>query len=185
MNHCRLLRATFVVALLFPLMMFPNGLVSADTYQWVDKNGNLGFTDSIEKVPPQYRKSMKRIEGGSPPSGSPSTPPRTPPSAPNSNTAAPGGLSDDPYAVWQERMNQTRTELEDLKMKRQKAQEEHIALRRQLWYQWGFVDADIDAKVLAKISALDQQIRDKEYELSTTIPDEARRAGVPLSVLTR
>ena len=91
----------------------------------------------------------------------------------------------DPSAVWRQRMTAARAELEELRAKRQKAEEEHIALRRQLWYRWGFIDADVDAKMLAKINELDQRIRDKEYEINTAIPDEARRAGVPPGALSQ
>src|SRR2546428_14141273 len=35
---------------------------AAETYQWTDKDGTVGFTDSLEKVPPQHRQSAKRLE---------------------------------------------------------------------------------------------------------------------------
>ena len=45
------------------------------------------------------------------------------------------------------------------------------------------MDDEQFAKQLAKIRDLDQQVRDKEYELTSSIPDEARRANVPPSIL--
>ena len=156
---------------------------AAETYQWTDKDGTVGFTDSLEKVPPQYRQSAKRLEEIKESTKSFQRVP-TPPSRSTTMPSAPTDQGD-PSAVLRQRMTAARAELEELRAKRQKAEEEHIALRRQLWYRWGFIDADVDAKMLAKINELDQRIRDKEYEINTAIPDEARRAGVPPGALSQ
>jgi hypothetical protein len=172
-----------VLALAACLVLLRPDPASAEMYQWTDKDGNVGFTDSLEKVPPQYRQSAKRLEETKESTKSFQRVP-TPPSRSNTMPSAPTDQGD-PSAVLRQRMTAARAELEELRAKRQKAEEEHIALRRQLWYRWGFIDADVDAKMLAKISELDQRIRDKEYEINTTIPDEAHRAGVPPGALSQ
>src|SRR5437879_12663590 len=53
---------TSAIALAACLLLLLHNPASAETYQWTDKDGNVGFTDSLEKVPPQYRKSAKRVE---------------------------------------------------------------------------------------------------------------------------
>ena len=87
------------------------------------------------------------------------------------------------YSAWLERIDKARKDLQELKVQRQKAENERIRMLRQVWYQWGFVDDEQFTKQLAKIRDLDQQIRDKEYELTSAVPDEARRANPPPSVL--
>ncbi len=94
----------------------------------------------------------------------------------------------DPYAVWRQRMAAARAELEELRAKRQKAQEEYdnlLFLRRNQQLRSYRVDPDTEAEAASKISALDQRIRDKEYDINTAIPDQARRAGVPPGALSQ
>ena len=45
----------------------------AETYRWTDKDGNVGYADSLQKVPSQYREAAKRVEKESP-SGSSTKP---------------------------------------------------------------------------------------------------------------
>ena len=44
------------------------------------------------------------------------------------------------------------------------------------------IDPEKEAQTAAALTELEQLIRDKEYEITTAIPDEARRAGVPSRV---
>jgi hypothetical protein len=48
-----------------------------------------------------------------------------------------------------------------------------------------FSDSASDAKYRTRLAELDQQISQKEQELNTTIPDEARKAGIPPGVLNQ
>jgi hypothetical protein len=157
MNHRYRIPSTGAIALAACLVLLLHNPAAAESYQWTDKDGNVGFTDSLEKVPPQYRKSAQRMEERGP-SRTFQTVPSTPDSGPATSIESPS--SEDFYAAWRSRLDTARAELEELKAKRQKAKEEY------------------------DISELDQQVRDKEYEITTTIPDEARRAGVPPSVLS-
>lgn len=146
-----------------------------DTYQWTDDRGNVGFTDSLEKVPPKYRKSAKKFKPGSP---------QKAPTPPATGGFIPGESQEAVNEVWRDRMSRARAELDDLKVQRQKAQEEYESQRHGL-FRWGFADPDVEAKASAKLSDLDQRIRDKEHELTVTIPDEARQAGVPPGALNQ
>ena len=168
--------AVFAMASLF--VFFLNTPVSAETYQWTDKNGSVGFADSLEKVPPEYRKSAKRLQENK--SGKNS---QTVPGTPESGYTAPSeySLSQDPD-YWRARILAAHEQLEGLKAQRQKAQEEWEYQRRGL-FRWGFADPEIEAKASGKLQELDQQIRNKEHELSN-MTDEARRAGVPSSALS-
>jgi hypothetical protein len=183
MNHryARLLPCAMALAACLVLLL--HDPASAETYQWTDKDGTVGFADSLEKVPPQYRKSAKRLEETK---ASTKTFQRVP-TPPGRNDTMPSAPTDqgDPYAAWRQRMTTARIELEELKAKRQQAQEEYDNLLHRRNMQSRPLDPDTEAKAASKISELDQRIRKKEYEINTAIPDEARRAGVSPDVLSQ
>ncbi len=181
MNRRSRIPLTGAIALAACLGLLLPDPASAETYRWTDKDGNVGFTDSLEKVPPQYRKSAKRMEE----KGSTKTFQRVPEPPGRDNTMPAPADQGDPYAGWHERINATRASLENLKAQRQKAQAEYDDLLRQRNLRSYPVDPEQEAKAAAAISEIDQRIRDKEYEITTTIPDEARQAGVPSSVLSQ
>jgi len=174
---------TSAIALAACLLLLLHNPASAETYQWTDKDGNVGFTDSLEKVPPQYRKSAKRVDETK---ESTKTFQRVP-TPPGRNNTMPSAPTDqgDPYAVWRQRMTAARADLEELRSKRQKAQEEYDNLLFRRNQQSRPLDPDTEAKATSKISELDQRIRNKEYEINTAIPDEARRAGVSPDALSQ
>jgi hypothetical protein len=82
-------------------------------------------------------------------------------------------------------MSRARAELQDLKDQRQAAQEEYDALLRRRNMQSRPLESDVEPKASSKVNDLDQRIRDKEHELTVTIPDEARQAGVPPNALAQ
>jgi hypothetical protein len=159
----------------------PSTLALADTYRWTDKNGNVGFADSLQKVPPQYRESARRTDGKSSPQSKTF---QTVPSDPTGGTGALPEDSEEMYAVWRDRMNIARGDLEQLKVQREAAQKEYDALRGERFGKL-FADPEVDAKYRARLTELDEQIKEKELALSTTLPDEARKAGVPPGMLSQ
>ena len=165
------------------LVLLLHNPVSAETYQWTDKDGNVGFADSLEKVPPKYRPSAKRLDESK---ESTKTFQRVP-SAPGRNNTMPPSPSDQgaPYAAWRGRLEAARAELEELKAKRRKAQEEYDNLLYLRHMRSRNLDPETEAQAASKISELDKQVRAKEYEVNTAIPDEARRAGVPPGMLSQ
>jgi hypothetical protein len=164
------------------IAVFATAVCLADTYRWVDKNGNVGFADSLQQVPQQYRESARRLDSKS---GGPSTKPlQIVPSLPQSNADAPATDSEDPYATWRARVREARSDLEQLKSQREATQKEYDTLRGE-GYGRLFSDPAPDARYRARLAELDQQISQKEQELNTTLPDEARKAGIPPGVLTQ
>jgi hypothetical protein len=159
----------------------------ATIYQWTDEHGTVGFSDDLQRVPPEHRKSAKRLEEKSSRTmlATPAITNRIVPDRPVIAPAEAGPIVSDAdrYAAWLGRVDKARKDLQELKVQRQKAEDESIRMLRQVWYQWGFVDDGQFATHLAKIRDLDQQIRDKEYEIGSTIPDQARRASIPPGLL--
>src|SRR5881396_571320 len=119
MTHRSSIPLTGALALAACLGLLLPDPAAAETYQWTDKDGNVGFTDSLEKVPPQYRKSAKRVEETKESTKTFQRVP-TPPGRSNTMPSAPTDQGD-PYAVWRDRVQRARAELEELRSKRQKA----------------------------------------------------------------
>ena len=181
MKRIRMLPSALVLALAAACLLLADGPALGDTYEWVDRNGNVGYADSLESVPAPYRKSAKRIQDKKD-KGKPQTAP--------SISGSDGGMSplpslEEAYAPWLNRIRTARAELDTLKVQREKAQAAYDDLLRQRNLRSNMVDPETEAKATAAISEIDQKIRDKEYEINTTIPDQARQSGVPSSVLSQ
>ncbi len=160
----------------FLMLAFANP-VSAETYQWTDKNGSVGFADSLEKVPPEYRKSAKRLqEKGS--SGNFQTVPGAPESGGIPSEYPPAQDPD----YWREQILAAQQQLEQLRAQRQQAQQAYDNLLLQQ-FRGNRLEPDSETKASSRIRDLDQQIREKEREISN-MTDEARRAGIPSSALS-
>ncbi|TAL11600.1 MAG: DUF4124 domain-containing protein [Nitrospirae bacterium] len=175
------LASTGTILLVFTVFLLD--AAAADTYQWVDENGTVWFADSLDKVPPEYRAwayhNRKKVQEG---------PSVTTPGDPKSEAVPspePSAGSKDPYARWQERIAKARVELDTLRKKHRAAQSAHQDILVQLRSRGSRIDPDKEAQAAATVKELEQRIRDKEYEITTTIPDEARRAGVPSGVLSQ
>jgi hypothetical protein len=89
------------------------------------------------------------------------------------------------YAPWKERIRVARAELDGLKAKRQNAQAVHDDILSQWRVRGSRVDPEKEAQASAAVKELDQLIRDKEYEITATILEQARHAGVPSGVLSQ
>ena len=177
LSHCR---TRFICALVCAsfLVLFLDSPVSAETYRWTDKNGSVGFADSLEKVPPEYRKSAKRLDEKKTGKNF-----QTVPGAPESGYTAPSEyspLQDPDY--WRERLLAAHEQFEQLKTQRQQAQQAYDNLLIQQ-FRGNRLDPDSETKASSRIRDLEQQIRDKEREISA-ITEEARQAGVPSSAIS-
>ena len=173
---------TKIAAATSVIAVFAASVCLAETYRWTDKNGNVGFADSLQQVPQEYRESAKRLD--SPSGGSSTKPLQIIPSPPQSNTDVPAMDPEETYATWRERARQARADLEQLKLQRDATQKEYDKLRGE-GYGKVFSDAAADEKYRARLTELDQQITQKEQEITTTLPDQARKAGVPPGVLNQ
>jgi hypothetical protein len=74
------------------LLVLWAGGVSAETWEWIDAQGTVSFTDDLQNIPKQHRKSARKIGGESPPASHPAAPPsptQAPAGADAKGTAAP------------------------------------------------------------------------------------------------
>jgi hypothetical protein len=180
----RTLRFLGTIILPSLLIIVPLTISFADTFTWTDKNGVVGYADSLQKVPPEYRESAKRVDRSPSSPGSSGKTYQRVPSPPSTSSSPPMMNSDETYADWRERIRAVRAELDHLRAQRADAQKEYENFRGEL-FKRGLAEPNTDSMLQSRLTDLDNQITQKEYELNTTIPDEARRAGVPPGVLSQ
>jgi len=153
-------------------------------YQWKDDRGVVNLTDSLEKVPPEFRSRATRLpqpadgkneqsrgeirEGG------------------QSRGIDVGTLRDQEEAgkaQWQERMRDARRRLRDAEDRYSR-----IELRRnELASAWRFtIRGRPTEEMLNEMNRLDEELEKAKIdvvnarnEVEVTIPDEARRANIP------
>jgi hypothetical protein len=149
-------------------------------FTWTDKDGVVHMTDSLDKVPNEYRSRTQRTGTGA--SGDKVMPEAQSPTAPA--TPDRGAGSDAALkAQWQSRMLDAKRRLQNAENNYQQLEKR----RSDLQAQWGS-----SAAALPPQSVLDQmkqlevdmshakaEIDDARDQINNVIPDEARRAGIP------
>ena len=51
-------KTAFIALLTIGLFMIPS-LIHAEVYKWIDKKGNIHFTDDYSNIPSSYREQLK------------------------------------------------------------------------------------------------------------------------------
>lgn len=143
-------------------------------YQWVGDDGVVHMTDELQKVPEQYRNKARIIEQS--PAGTPKNAGQQP--------AALSPLSSDEYQkiIWQQRMAAARN-------RRSAAEARYLQLVRDrdlLQEQWGYglygYPSDVSRRleeINAQIVKAKRDLDDAEQAVEVSIPEEARKAGIP------
>ncbi|NTW59166.1 MAG: DUF4124 domain-containing protein [Nitrospirae bacterium] len=149
-------------------------------FTWTDKDGVVHMTDSLDKVPNEYRSGTQRTGNGA--SGGKAVPEAQSPTAPA--TSDQGGGNDAALkAQWQSRML-------DAKRRLQFAENNYQQLEKrksELQAQWGSSGSALPPQeVLDQMKQLDAdmshakaEIDNARDQINNIIPDEARRAGIP------
>lgn len=180
MARVRILPSGLALVFASSLLLLASSPALGDMYEWTDGRGNVGYADSLESVPVEHRKSARRIETKG--KGKLQTAPSS--SGRDADMSSLPSL-EEAYAPWQSRIRLTRAELDKLKAQREKAQALHDDILAQWRVRGSRLDPEKEAQAAAAVKELDQRIQEKEYELNTTIPDQARQAGVPSSALSQ
>jgi hypothetical protein len=160
--------------------------VETTIFRWKDDQGMVHVTDSLDKVPEQYRDQVNQYDRSRPddPAGSKQA---TQPAAQPGGKASAGGGSAGTNAGYQQ-------QLRAAKQKLAAAEGRLLSLdqrKAQLASQWGSAGAalppqnviDEMKQIDAERSRTSQEIAEARRAIDVDIPEAARKAGVPPGAL--
>jgi hypothetical protein len=147
-------------------------------YEWVDDKGNYHAADRYEAVPPEYRdKIRKATELPKKPESSGSDAPR--------RGAEPAPPSDDQdeieRAKWRELIGEWKSRLSKAEARHEQLKQRQSDILR----KWGslalapIADRLEAEKINEQMAEAQREIQDARNMLEKTIPEDARKAGVP------
>jgi len=153
-------------------------------YQWKDDRGVVNMTDSLEKVPPKYRKRATRmLQPGAGKEEQRSEEPREGEQSQDLDAGTVLDQDEIKKAEWQQRMHAAKRRLADAEERSRQIEQR----RNELASKMGSSGTSLPTQdVLNEIERLDGElVRAKidadraRNEVEVTIPDEARRASIP------
>ena len=163
-------------------------LAGGQIYKWIDRQGNLHFTDNPSRIPSEYRANVEVEQAGSPnpltSASDAAAPPPPPDIAAPSEPAVPApprdllGRGPDHWQhlaqQWSTRLQQSIHERDRLLLMYNYTR--NLASSTRDLFDRGRIQADI-ARLEKAIGEAEAQIREAETMLGTTLPLEARRLG--------
>ena len=187
--HCQVIARLVVLSVLVLFAAGSPSYAEGDAerflYQWTDEKGNIGLADDLTKVPQKYRAGARRVQ--QPGAGDPGQDAREMRQrAAQEDREDAGAAADEDElkkAEWQQRIHDAK--------RRQEAAERRLGdlerRKQELMSQWGGAGAALPPQYvldeIAKIEADKVQARkdaDKAIdEVTVTIPEQARKAGIP------
>jgi hypothetical protein len=156
-------------------------------YQWIDGEGGVHITDSLQNVPSEQRSRATRIEQSTPNEKDGSAQVQAPGQPMLQEQAPDAGTSFDEdeikKAEWQQRLVDARRRLAEAEDRYRGIEER----KRTLEAQWGSSGAALPPQsVLDEIAKLEvalvnarKDIDRARNEVEVVIPDAARKAGIP------
>ena len=163
---------------IFLFLLFIPTSTHGAIYQWLDDQGNVGFTDNPENIPKKYRQSATQLDGASL-QEKPKT--HTTPSVPQS-TDAPSDtavLDDEGHdeVWWQMRVQELHHRKELLLVEKERLTTEMDPLGK---LGLGTLEANQRAKEInERLEQIDSEIETIESDLTVVLPEEARKANAP------
>lgn len=152
-------------------------------YEWTDDRGVVNVTDDLSKVPDKYRSKAKKIgRSGAGPGAQEKVSPQ-PKTAPQEFPGAAEQSDEARKRQWQLRMRDAKQRLADAEGHYRQLNQS----KSDLAAQWGSSGAalppqdvlDEMARIDRDIEAARKNIDDARNMVEVTIPDEARKAGIP------
>ena len=170
------------------LSIFWVGFAWGQLYKWMDRQGNIHFTDNPSRIPAEYRSNVE-VERATPPALLP-TPNDNAATAPPTDAAAPGELPSAPPPkdrlgrgpdYWQQLAQHWSVQLQQHLQERDRLQllydyTRHLASYTRDAFDRGRIYAD-SARLEKAMAEAEEQIKEAETMLHTTLPLEARRLG--------
>ena len=170
------------------LSIFWVGVAWGQIYKWMDRQGNIHFTDNPSHIPSEYRSDVD-VEKATPPAPLPTSSDNATPTPPT-DAAAPDGLLSAPPPkdrlgrgpdYWQQLAQYWSVQLQQHLQERDRLQllydyTRHLASYTRDASDRGRIYAD-SARIEKAIAEAEEQIKEAETMLHTTLPLEARRLG--------
>jgi hypothetical protein len=164
------------------------GFAWGQIYKWIDRQGNVHFTDDQSRVPSAYRSSLE-VERATPPAPLP-TPRDAAATAPSPDATAPGDMPAAPPPTdllgrgpdhWQQLAQRWLVQLQQRLQERDRLRllydyTRHLASSTRDTSDRSRLYAD-SARLEKAIAETEGQIKEAETMLHTTLPLEARRLG--------
>jgi hypothetical protein len=170
------------------LCVFWVGLACGQIYKWVDRQGNVHFTDNPSRIPPEYQTKVE-VETSTPPApastgnadATPSQPPEVATPAASPSAPPPKDRLGRGPDYWQQLAQYWSAQLQQLLQQRDQLQRRYDYTRT-LAHTTRAVDArgPLEAEVARLepvIADTDAGINKARTMLQTTLPQEARRLG--------
>ena len=185
MRNDRWTITVLAAVLLFSTISFgiASGEGNGSLYEWTDDRGIVNVTDDLSKVPDKYRSKARKLgQSGTGQGGQEVISPQVP-SAPEAGPG-PAEQSDEVRkARWQRRMRDAKQRLADAEDRYRNLNQRKADIAS----QWGSSGAALPPQdALDQMAQIDRDlekaksdITDARNMVEVTIPDEARRAGIP------
>jgi hypothetical protein len=156
--------------------------VETTIFRWKDDQGMVHVTDSMDKVPEQYRSQVNQHDTSRPAEAGGSQQATQPAAQPGGN-ASTGAGDEGQKTAWQQQLRVAKQKLADAE-----GRQRSLAQRKaQLASQWGSAGAALPPQnVVDEMKQIDADMKRAEQEMTEArrtidveIPDAARKAGVP------
>jgi len=168
------------IFLLFLLLLTPVVLQGA-VYQWLDEQGNVGFTDDPEKIPEKYRQSATRLDESIAKKPKTNITPTVPPSTDATENDAVLDNQGHDEQWWRARVQELNHRKEVLLAEKERVTASINPLGN---LGLGSIEANQQAKEMKeRLEQIDSEIETIEYDLTVLLPEEARKANTPPSWL--
>ncbi len=143
-------------------------------YQWIDDRGAIHITDSLDKVPKKFREKANMMEQSGKEDTAAGHGEQT--SAPAAPVRVDAEVEAGQMAVWQMRMKDARERLANLERQYQTLEQKRISL---LTMNAAPADKAEAQRIEEEMKGVQLDINIARNDIAVTIPDEARKAGVP------
>jgi len=156
--------------------------VETTIFRWKDDQGMVHVTDSLDKVPEQYRSQINKYDTSRPADAGGSQQ-ATQPSAQPGDKASTGAGDDGQKAALQAQLRAAKQKLAAAEGHQRSLQQR----KAQLASEWGSAGAalppqnvvDEMKQIDAELKRNDQEMAEAQRAIDVDIPDAARKAGVP------
>ncbi len=171
-----------LIALLFMALPAFAEEKDASWYRWKDNLGTTHVTDSLEKVPRQYRAGAEKVDPAS--VGSDANIEKSAPEAPVDEESERALLEEQATkAEWQNRMHLAKERLAraEVELHKLEQRESYILSQWNAPNRFNRPGESVDAleAVRKDLDLARKEEADARDQVENVIPDEARRAGIP------